>query len=158
MAVAVIEGEIETADQGRSPPFGNATIYKRIVWRMRDGRTHEMKQLVVDRALNPLLEPGAKGRFYSYTAIDNKGLFGVRVDGAEPLYIYPKGASVNAKIMLTIGGLLVITYLLLQNAVAGLGLLLLGYAIALLVTDRQNRVAGRALFDDSSAEGLPTVS
>ena len=158
MAVTVIEGEIETADQGRSPPLGNSTIYKRIVWRMHDGSTHKMKQLVVDRALNPLLEPGAKGRFYCYTAIEYKGLFGVRVDGAEPLYVYPNGASLNAKIMLTIGGLLVLTYLLLQNAVAGLGLLLLGYAIALLVTDRQNRVAGSVLFDDEPTEDPSAAS
>lgn len=146
MGVARIEGTITEVKQGRSPPFGNATIYKRVVWDTAEGE-ETLKNFVVDRSMNDFLEPGATGSFYRYTAVDQKGVFGYRGAGGAAHYAWPSNARYMGTIMVTVGFLLVLTNLILRSAIAFLGVILLAFGILVLVLDGQNRTAGQELFD-----------
>ncbi|MEO1167166.1 MAG: hypothetical protein AAFW97_00490 [Pseudomonadota bacterium] len=145
MAVAVIEGMIEEVNEGRSPPLGNATIYKKVTW--NPGSQAEFKRFVVDRSMNPYIEPGKSGRFYTCTALDQRGMFAYRGPDGEEHFFWPSGASLMWKILVGLGLLWSTLTLVTEQDVPILAMIILAFGIAMLITDRQNRKAGEELFN-----------
>ena len=82
MAVRTIDGTIEEVELKNRRKLGS--VYSRVVFRLPDGRREEVGKSVVWNNVADHLKPGTKGRFYLYSAIDHRGIHGVRTaDGAE---------------------------------------------------------------------------
>ncbi|MEM8696825.1 MAG: hypothetical protein AAGE05_12460 [Pseudomonadota bacterium] len=150
MAVSSIEGRIADVQEGRSPPFGNATIYKRVTWTGPTGE-RELRRFFADRSMNPYLEPGRGGQFYTYTTIDQRGLFAYRdPDGAE-VWAWPGGPRFVGTLLTVLGSGLLLLTLVLSRDVSIIGVLVTALGIAYLIVDNQNRKAGEELFDSGAA-------
>ena len=82
MATSTIDGTVEEAVIKRRR--GQASVYERIKFRLDDGSTRTWANAVVTNNVADLLSPGTRGRFYLFTAIDHRGISGVRTEsGAE---------------------------------------------------------------------------
>ena len=95
MGVSTIDGTLEEAVLKRVRR--NIRVFERLTFRLRDGTTKSVAKAVVDAPVAERLVPGTSGRFYLYTAIDHRGVHGVRADDGQSVYGYPKN---NEKIML----------------------------------------------------------
>ena len=103
MGVSTIDGTLEEAVLKRVRR--NIRVFERLTFRLRDGTTKSVAKAVVDAPVAERLVPGTSGRFYLYTAIDHRGVHGVRADDGQSVYGYPKN---NEKIMLVMIPLLVV--------------------------------------------------
>ncbi len=88
MSVSIIDGTIESADLKRAT--GKARIYRGIVIRRADGRAEEVRKPIVHADLAAYVEPGTSGRFYLFKSIDHRGIHGVRPQGGDPVFRYPR--------------------------------------------------------------------
>lgn len=150
MSISVIEGEIVESHEGRSPPFGNGTIWKKVVWHTSDGGEEELKRFVVDRSMNPCLEAGRSGRFYICKAIDQRGIFGFRGRDGTDNFAWPGGARYLGTIMTIMGSLLLLMRFVLDSGLPLLGVIVAIFGIALLVVDNGNRKEGEDLYDSDA--------
>ena len=77
MAVSIIDGTIEEVELKRRRKLG--TVYRRgSCSGFADGSTKTWAKAVVWNNVADRLKPGTQGRFYLYTAIDHRGIHGVR--------------------------------------------------------------------------------
>ncbi len=84
MAASKIDGTVEEAVLRRRRP--KISVYDRILFRLDDGTTKTWTKAVVMNNVAELLTPGTRGRFYVFSAIDHRGISGVRTDdGREVL-------------------------------------------------------------------------
>jgi hypothetical protein len=120
MAVSVIEGTLEAAVLKRIR--GKTRIYQSLQFRLRDGSSRSIAKAIVHQDVAALLEPGTSGCFYLYTAIDHRGISGVRDDRGREAFAV---SMVNEYAMLaTVGIGVVLTLLYLtDNKVSFWGLL-----------------------------------
>lgn len=82
MGVSIIDGTIEEVELKRRRKL--ASVYSRIQFRLADGSSKTWGKSVVWNNVADKLRPGTQGRFYLYTAIDHRGVHGVRTaDGTE---------------------------------------------------------------------------
>ena len=82
MATSTIDGTVEEAVLKRRRSQGS--FYERIKFRLDDGSTRTWAKAHVMNNVGDLLVPGTRGRFYLFTAIDHRGVSGVRTeDGRE---------------------------------------------------------------------------
>lgn len=88
MAVTIIDGTIEEVELKRRRKL--ASVYSRILFRLADGSTKTWGKSVVWNEVADRLKPGTKGRFYLYTAIDHRGVHGVRTAAGEEVYGFGK--------------------------------------------------------------------
>ena len=64
------------------------------MFRLDDGSTKTWAKAVVMNNVADLLKPGTRGRFYLYTAIDHRGVHGVRTDdGRRGLRLRPRSTN-----------------------------------------------------------------
>ncbi|HEV2866065.1 MAG TPA: hypothetical protein VGX37_06085 [Allosphingosinicella sp.] len=87
MAVYTIDGTLEEAVLKRVRR--NLRVYERLTFRQRDGTTKSIAKAVVDARVAERLLPGTSGRFYLYTAIDHRGVHGIRDDSGRAIFGYP---------------------------------------------------------------------
>lgn len=92
MALSVIDGTIESADLKRTA--AKVRIYRSIVFRLADGETKTIAKPIAHTELGPYLEPGMSGRFYLFTSIDHRGVYGVRTSAGQAHYHFPKNNEV----------------------------------------------------------------
>ncbi|QLC22899.1 hypothetical protein HFP51_12310 [Parasphingopyxis sp. CP4] len=145
MAVSVIEGTIEEVDEGRSPPLGKATIYKRVTW--NPGTQSEYRRFIVDRSTNPYIEPGMTGRFYTCSNFDQRGIYGFRGADGESHFAWPGGGTLLWKIALGTGILWSGLTLATEGDIPILALIIMAVGIVALVVNARNRKAGEELFN-----------
>lgn len=107
MGVSTIDGTLEEAVLKRVRR--NIRIFERLTFRLRDGTTKSVAKAVVDAPVADRLVPGTSGRFYLYTAVDHRGVHGVRADDGQSVFGYPKN---NEKIMLVMIPLLTVWILI----------------------------------------------
>lgn len=82
LSTSIIDGTIEEVELKQRRKL--ASVYSRILFRLPDGSTKTWGKSVVANNVADRLKPGTKGRFYLYSAIDHRGVHGVRTaDGAE---------------------------------------------------------------------------
>src|SRR5436190_20850654 len=84
MAASMIDGTVEEAVLKRRRP--KASVYERIKFRLDDGSTRTWTKAIVGNEVANLLAPGTHGRFYFFTAVDHRGVSGVRTDDGREAF------------------------------------------------------------------------
>jgi hypothetical protein len=91
MAVSIIDGTLEAADLKRVR--GNTRVYQSLTFKLRDGSSKSIAKAMVHEDVGALLEVGNSGRFYLYTAVDHRGIHGVRDDKGRSAFAYSKASE-----------------------------------------------------------------
>ncbi|HEY0013647.1 MAG TPA: hypothetical protein VGB79_12450 [Allosphingosinicella sp.] len=79
MGTRTIDGTVEAVWLRRRR--SKVAVYDKIRFRLEDGGTHLLGKSIVGAAVAERLVPGARGRFYLYSAIDHQGVHGIRAGG-----------------------------------------------------------------------------
>ncbi len=79
MAVSTIDGTLEAVTVKRKA--SKVWRLSGLVFRKADGSTTELASAVATPQVGAALLPGTTGRFYLYSAIDHKGIHGIRPSG-----------------------------------------------------------------------------
>ena len=109
MGVSIVDGTLEEVVIRRHRK--QASVYERLMFRLPDGSKKTWTKAVVAGDLVPLLTPGTSGRFYLYTAIDHRGVHGVRLDDGRELYAYSKlNEYVSSAVVISQGLLTLLSY------------------------------------------------
>lgn len=149
MATSVIDGTIEEAVIKRRRSQGS--VYERIKFRLDDGSTRTWAKAVAMNNVGDLLVPGTRGRFYLFTAIDHRGIGGVRTDDGREAFGF---ARVNEYVgigLFAFNLLLVIFYVTVMKEDASsfsrtLALVLMIAGIPLFLLYRNTRVEAERAF------------
>ena len=144
MATSTIDGTVEEAVIKRRRSQGS--FYERIKFRLDDGSTRTWTKAHVMNNVSDLLTPGTRGRFYLFTAIDHRGVSGVRTeDGREAFGVARLNEQVGMWIVI-INLLLTIFYLAVMNGVSILALILIVLGVPMFFLYRQNRLDAEKAF------------
>ena len=84
MAQSTIDGTVEEAVLRRRRSQGS--FYDSIKFRLDDGSTKTWTKAHVMNNVGDLLTPGTRGRFYLFTAIDHRGVSGIRTDDGREAF------------------------------------------------------------------------
>lgn len=79
-----IDGAIESVDLKSAR--GRQSVFRSIVIRDRDGKSHDLKKVIVHRDVAEALKPGNQGRFYTFKTIDTLGMQGARLSDGRTFY------------------------------------------------------------------------
>ena len=144
MATSTIDGTVEEAVLKRRRSQGS--FYERIKFRLDDGSTRTWAKAHVMNNVGDLLVPGTRGRFYLFTAIDHRGVSGVRTeDGREAFGV----ASLNEKVglwIVIINLLLTVMYIVFMDSISVLALILIVLGVPMFFLYRQNRLDAEKAF------------
>jgi hypothetical protein len=110
MATSIIDGTIEEAHLKRS--FWNMRVFDPVLIRQADGHVENLGKTIVEGHLAYHIVPGAAGRFYRYTAIDHRGIHGVRLTNGEEAYGFARNNEIASIACILMGAALVAIYLL----------------------------------------------
>lgn len=148
MNIETIDGTIETATASKSN--ARVSIYESVVFRQPDGSERRLDKVAVAPSVAEMLQPGVRGRFYAYKALDHKGIVAVRTKDGRSAYAIPSG---NERIMMMAGiaGLAwFVMMLLTRGGITVLGLVL-GIAGAFgYFSYRKIRIESKARYDADS--------
>lgn len=144
MATSMIDGTVEEAVLKRRRSQGS--FYERIKFRLDDGSTKTWAKAHVMNNVGDLLVPGTRGRFYLFTAIDHRGVSGIRTaDGREAFGV----ARLNEQVglgMVALSILMTILYVTLLNGISIWFLILIVLGIPMFFLYRQNRLDAEKAF------------
>lgn len=152
MATATIDGTIETAELKTSRR--NIRIYRQIVFRLPDGSRQTMAKAVCDEKVAAHLQPGNRGRFYTYKALDQRGIHGVRDEAGNALFSYPKNNE-TAMMIAAIFGIVVTIILLAIGYISFWALFLIALGVPFYFVYRSTRIAAQAQFEADQAYRAP---
>lgn len=125
MAVSIIDGTLEEASLKTARM--NLRIYNHLKFRLPDGSEKTVAKSVVDAEVAALLLPGTSGRFYLFTAIDHRGIHGVRTADGKAAFKYPRNNETAMLVVVAIGALLILLGLAMGRiSIWGVLCLLLG--------------------------------
>jgi hypothetical protein len=157
MATSTIDGIVEEAVLKRRR--AQASLYERVVFRLDDGTTKTWAKAVVLNDVADLVVPGTRGRFYLFTAIDHRGISGVRtVDGraASGVPKVNEKASIWVIAMMTV---LNAVYVLALDKISILALVLMILGVPMYFLYRQVRVdAERHFAADAGYRPAPAAA
>ena len=88
MGTSIIDGTIEEVVLKRRRKLGRSS--RRILFRLDDGTTKTWGRRWSGTMSPTHLKPGLKGRFYLYTAIDHRGIHGLRTADGREIYGFGK--------------------------------------------------------------------
>lgn len=150
MGVSTIDGTLEEAVLKRVRR--NLRVYERLTFRLRDGTTKSVAKAVVDGPVADKLLPGTSGRFYLFTAIDHRGIHGIRDASGREVFSFPGN---NEKAMLFIIPVMVvmIALMLLIDRLHWLAILTLIISIPGYFFYRNTRIQATRQFQADSGYG-----
>jgi hypothetical protein len=102
MGTSIIDGTVTATEVRRKAK--DMTIFKSVDFLRDDGTPYSLKNAVTKGGVTEALQPGAKGRFYGFTALDIRGIHGVRTADGRALFAYPGGNNQKIFLMATIVG------------------------------------------------------
>ncbi len=152
MAVSTIDGTLERVEGARQ--YRKVTRFKTLVFREDGGESRTIKNALAAGDVVAELREGNRGRFYTFTALDVKGVHGVRTPDGTARFAFPGS---NAKLFLTL--VIISSIVLVGRAVFVDGLplfqllLTIGLGIAWYFTQKSEREA-RAQFDADAARSV----
>ena len=152
MAVSVIDGTLEEASLKTARM--NLRIYNHLKFRLADGSEKTVAKSVVDAEVAAMLLPGTSGRFYLYTAIDHRGIHGVRTADGKSVFKYPKNNE-TAMIVVAGMGLLLIMLGLSMGGVSIWGVLCLVLGIPAYFLYRSTRGSAERQYQGDTAYRVP---
>jgi hypothetical protein len=91
MGTSIIDGTLEAADLKRVR--GKTRVYQSLTFRLRDGSSKSIAKALVQEDVGALLEVGNSGRFYLYTAVDQRGIHGIRDDRGRSAFAFTKASE-----------------------------------------------------------------
>ena len=143
MGVSTIDGTLEEAVLKRVRR--NLRVYERLTFRLHDGTAKSIAKAVVDGPVAEKLLPGTSGRFYLYTAIDHRGVHGIRDSSGQATFAYPMN---NEKAMLVVIPMMVvmIALLLMIDKIQGLAVIVLLISIPGYFFYRNTRIQATKQF------------
>ena len=145
MGVFTIDGTIEEAVLKRR--VRGTHIYEQVRFRPVGKPPWEMRRALVMDEVAGHVRPGARGRFYVYTAADQQGIFGVRDEAGAEAFAFPR---TNEKLMLVMSLLLAVTVALSFAAELSfpmIGLLVLLFTVPIYFIYRAARLSATRLFE-----------
>jgi hypothetical protein len=148
MTVSTIEGTLEAANLKRRAK--SVSVYDSILFRRADGSERRLGKTMVANAVADALQPGARGRFYLYSAIDHKGLHGLRTAAGAAIHEFPGSNERLMLVVLVINLVLLIGRFLVEGMVWFLPLGLVVMAGILYPLYRKTRTESRRQFDSDS--------
>ena len=144
MATSTIDGTVEEAVIKRRRSQGS--YYERIKFRLDDGSTRTWAKAHVMNNVGDLLVPGTRGRFYLFTAIDHRGVSGVRTeDGKEAFGVAKLNEQVGMWLVI-VNILLTIFYVAVMDGISVLALILIVLGVPMFFLYRQNRLDAEKAF------------
>lgn len=136
MATSIIDGTLEAADLKRVR--GKTRVYSSLTFRLRDGSPKSIAKAIVHEDVAALLEPGTSGRFYLYTAIDHRGMHGVRDDRGRSVFAISK-VNEYAMLWTMVIGIVLVGLYLTDDKISIWGLLCIVLGVPLYFLYRQTR-------------------
>ena len=153
MATSTIDGTIEEAVIRRRRSQGS--FYDLIKFRLDDGSTKTWTKAHVMNNVGDLLVPGTRGRFYLFTAIDHRGVSGVRTDdGREVFGVATMNERVGIGIAISMT-LLTILYVTVLQKISIVSLVLAVLGVPMFFLYRQNRLDAEKAFRDDAGYRAP---
>ena len=153
MSVAAIDGTLEAANLKRR--VRNISVYDSLVIRRDGGGEERLGKTMVSNQVADSLEPGTRGRFYTYASIDHKGMHGVRTADGKAVYDFPQN---NEKIMLVVLALNLVWLvggILYDGRARYFPLALVVLAAVVYPLYRKTRLEARRQFDADSSATIP---
>jgi hypothetical protein len=145
MGVSTIDGTLEEAVLKRVRR--NLRVYERLTFRLNDGTSKSIARAVVDKPVAERLVPGTSGRFYLYTAIDHRGVHGVRDTAGQATFAYPTANEKALLIMMPLLALWVAVAILFLDRLPFLPAIILILSLPFYFLYRSTRLAARRQFD-----------
>jgi hypothetical protein len=155
MAVSIIDGTLVEASLKTARM--NLRIYNHLKFRLADGSEKTVAKSVVDAEVAALLMPGTSGRFYLFTAIDHRGVHGVRTADGRTVFKYPKNNETAMLVVVAMGALL----LMLGYAMGGIsiwGVLCLLLGVPAYFLYRSVRGSAEQQFNGDGSYRAPAAS
>ena len=153
MATSTIDGTVEEVVLRRRRP--KMSVYDRILFRLDDGSTKTWTRAVVMNNVADLLTPGTRGRFYAFSAIDHRGISGVRTDdGREAVGLSRVNEYAGLGVFISMT-LLVIFEISVLDGVSIWALVLAVLGLPLFLLYRQTRVDAEKAFRDDAGYQPP---
>ena len=144
MAQSTIDGTVEEAVLRRRRSQGS--FYDSIKFRLDDGSTKTWTKAHVMNNVGDLLTPGTRGRFYLFTAIDHRGVSGVRTDdGREALGVNRVNEYAGLGVFISMT-LLVILQIALLDGISIWALVLAVLGLPMFLLYRQTRIEAEKAF------------
>lgn len=144
MAASTIDGTVEEAVLKRRRSQGS--FYELIKFRLDDGSTRTWAKAHVMNNVGNLLVPGTRGRFYLFTAIDHRGVSGVRTeDGREAFGVARLNEQVGLWLVI-INIALTVLYITVLDGISILALILIVLGVPMFFLYRQNRLDAEKAF------------
>lgn len=157
MGTSTIDGTIEAVDIKRKR--GNFTVFETIRFRLDSGADKTVTKALVANELANRLTPGTSGRFYLFTAVDQKGVHGLRSrKSGESIHAW---VGSNEKAMRFMFWLLLATVVLMIAVTGDVGLLPFGIMILAGICwflYRKARIESRRQFDADSGYAANAAS
>jgi hypothetical protein len=153
MAQSRIDGTVEEAVIRRRRSQGS--FYDSIKFRLDDGSTKTWTKAHVMNNVGDLLTPGTRGRFYLFTAIDHRGVSGVRTDDGREAFGVAKLNELVGMWLVIINILLTILYITVLNGISVLALILIVLGVPMFFLYRQNRLDAEKAFRDDAGYRPP---
>lgn len=156
MQIETIDATVVSAAVQRAT--SKVTVYSEIVFRLADGSERRMDKVAVAPGVAEALQPGSRGRFYAYKAIDHKGIIAARTQGGHAAFVMPSG---NERIML-MAAIVGSAYFIIMLMTRG-GLSLLALALGVLGgfayhSYRKLRIESRARYDADSGYAAASLA
>ncbi len=155
MGVSTIDGTLEEAvlKKVRS----NLRVYERLTFRLADGTTRSVAKAIVDAPVAERLLPGTSGRFYLFTAIDHRGVHGLRDASGDSVCSYPTNNEKALLVVTPIMLLLILVMLALRGGLMILPTLVLLISIPFYFIYRGTRLEARRQFEADSGYSPPAA-
>jgi len=154
MATSIIDGTVEEAVLRRRRRL--VSVYERVVFRTDDGATKTWAKAVVMNNVAELLTPGTRGRFYLFTAMDHRGISGVRADDGREAVGLARVNELAGLWVFAISAVVILLYVaVLRTGVPILSLILLILGLPMFFLYRQTRVEAERHFAADSGYRPP---
>lgn len=153
MSVAAIDGTLEAANLKRK--VRNISIYESIVIRRDGGGEEKLGKTMVSNQVADALQPGTRGRFYIYSAIDHKGMHGVRTADGKAAYDFPQNNEKIMLVVLALNAVWLIGGILLDGKARLFPLALVVLAVVVYPLYRKTRMEALRQFEADASVKLP---
>lgn len=149
MSVSIIDGVIDQVQAGRQTH--KICRFKSITFQEAGGQHRTLKSLVTKPAIADRLTVGRRARFYIYSGLDHKGVYGIRTEDGQSLYAYPAGGNrVLGFFNIGIGLLWILLRVFIEGDIPLLGVAIVILGIVLVVATTKSERESRAQFEADS--------
>lgn len=153
MGVSTIDGTLEEAVLKRVRR--NLRVYERLTFRLADGTTRSVAKAIVDAPVAERLLPGTSGRFYLFTAIDHRGVHGLRDAQGNSVCSYPTNNEKALLVVTPIMLVMIVIMLVLRGGLMILPTLVLLISIPFYFVYRSTRLEACRQFEADKAWSPP---